>query len=81
MSNPFLVAEDGHLVNILAPVDITGAATTSDAWTMRDHSHASIILTMGVTGAASTVTLEECTDAAGTDAAETTINCSWERSA
>jgi hypothetical protein len=61
----FTVAEDGHIVSIIPPVDITGAATTSDAWKMSDYQHASIILTMGVTGAASTVTLEECTDAAG----------------
>ena len=62
--NKFLVAEDGHVVNIIAPVDINGGAIVSDAWTMANHAHASIILTLGVTGAASTVTLEECSDAA-----------------
>ena len=58
----FLVAESGHLVLALAPVDINGAAQNSDVWSMGKHSHVSIIVALGVTGAASTVTVEECDD-------------------
>jgi len=60
----FNVAEQGHVVNALAPVDINGGVT-SDAWKMNDWEEANIIIQLGVTGAASTITLEECTSAAG----------------
>lgn len=55
-----VIAEEGHVVNIIPPVDINGAAKNSDVFSMKNYSHATIILTLGVTGAASTVTLEEC---------------------
>lgn len=57
----FHAALDGHPVNILAPVDINGGVNT-DVFSMKNHSHVSIIIQLGVTGAASTVTLEECDD-------------------
>jgi hypothetical protein len=61
-----VLAEEAHIVNILPPVDINGGAVESDYFSMKESAHASIILTLGVTGAASTVTLFESDDAAGT---------------
>jgi len=58
----FYVPQDGHVVNILPPQDINGGAVNSDVFSMRDHAHVDIILTLGTTGAASTVTVEECDD-------------------
>jgi hypothetical protein len=59
------IAEEGHVVNILPPQDINGGAVTSDYFALKNYAHATIILTLGVTGAASTVTLEESDDNAG----------------
>lgn len=58
----FNVAEQGHVVNILPPIDINGAGAASDVFSLAGYQKASIILTLGVTGAASTVTLKECDD-------------------
>jgi len=58
----------GHLVPGVAPVDIDAGAQTSDAFTMKNYTHASIIIALGVTGAASTVTVMENTAADGTGA-------------
>lgn len=55
----FVLAEEGHVVLATAPIDIT-AGGTSDVWSMGDYAHASIIVSLGVTGAASTITVEEC---------------------
>lgn len=54
-----VLAEQAHIVNILPPVDINGGVS-SDVFSMKDASHATIIIQMGVTGAASTITVEEC---------------------
>ena len=59
------IAEECHVVNILPPVDIDAGAQTSDYFSMENYTHATIILTLGVTGAASTVTVEESTTNAG----------------
>ncbi len=61
----FNAAENGHVVSILAPVDINGGAVVSDYFSLKGYNHASIILTLGVTGAATTVTLEESDDNSG----------------
>ena len=64
----FNVAQEGHVVSILPPVDINGAKT-SDSFSMENWSHASIIITMGVThstGSAITVS-EGATATTGTD--------------
>lgn len=61
MSAGLVLAEHAHFINALPPVDINGGKN-SDVWSMRDHSHATIIIQMGVTGAASTITVEECDD-------------------
>ena len=65
MSKGFHAAIHGHVVNILPPVDINGGAVVSDYFKMGNHAHASIILTLGVTGAASTITLLNSDDNAG----------------
>lgn len=56
-----VLAEQEHIVNALPPIDIDGGAN-SDIFSMKDASHVSIIIQAGVTGAASTVTVEECDD-------------------
>ena len=58
----------GHYVLAHAPADIDAGAVTSDAFKMTNYSHATILISLGVTGAASTVTLKENQDASGTGA-------------
>lgn len=66
MSLGFYVAQAGHVVPLIAPVDITGGKT-SPAFSMAKYAHASIILAIGVSAAAEgAVTLNACADAAGT---------------
>jgi len=48
----FVAAEDGHIVNILPPLDINGTGSCGDWFSMENYTHASIILQLGVTGAA-----------------------------
>ena len=59
----FYVSEEGHIVNAIAPVDLNGGAS-SDVFDMGNHSHASIIVALGVTASGSefTITVEECDD-------------------
>ena len=70
----FFVAQEGHVVNIAPPIDLNDAAKTCDAFSMANYDHASIIIQLGVTGAASTVTVEECTSAAGAGATAIAFN-------
>jgi len=58
----------GKMILGVTPKDIDAGAQTSDAWSMADWTHASIIISLGVTGAASTVTVKESTDASGSGA-------------
>jgi hypothetical protein len=68
MSKGFVIAEMGHIVNILPPIDITGGVT-GDVFSMRNHAHATIIVQIGVSAAAFTkIIVNECTDFAGTGA-------------
>lgn len=61
----FYAAQEGHLVNILPPVDITGGKT-AQAFGMQNYAHASILIQIGVSAAApGLVTLNACTDNAG----------------
>lgn len=61
----YVIAEQGHVVNILAPVDITGGKT-AQAFSMKEHGHASIIVQVGVSAAAFTkIIVNQCTDASG----------------
>lgn len=55
-----VIAEDCHVVNALAPIDLNDAAVNSDVWSMAKYSHASILIMLGVTGAASSFIVEEC---------------------
>ncbi len=57
----FVIAEEAHDVVALAPVDINGGKN-SDVWAMVHWGHASILIALGVTGGATTVTVEECDD-------------------
>lgn len=65
MSLGFQVSQAGHVVPLIAPIDITGGKT-SHAFSMAMYAHASIILGIGVSAAApGAVTLNACSDAAG----------------
>lgn len=57
----FFLAEQAHTVLALAPVDINGGKTSA-VWSHARYPHASIMIEMGVTGGASTVTIEACDD-------------------
>ena len=60
------IAEEAHVVNILPAVDIN-SGDTSDYFSLKYYRHASIVITAGVTGGASTVTVEESDNNAGND--------------
>jgi hypothetical protein len=63
----FVLSEAGHVVNILAPVDITGGKT-AQAFAMKNYQHASILLQIGVSAAAFTkILVNQCTDASGSN--------------
>ena len=68
-ANGFSIGEgQGHYVLGTAPIDIDSGAVTSDAFKMANYSHATVLISLGVTGAASTVTVKESTDASGSGA-------------
>jgi len=58
----FVIAEAGHVVNCGPPIDINGAGLAGDVFSMEEYAHASIIIQLGVTGAATTLTVEACDD-------------------
>ena len=64
---PTVLAEESHIINLIPPVDINGAGATSDVFSMKESKHASILIQMGVTGAAVDVTVEECDDASASN--------------
>ncbi len=59
MSKGLYLAEEAHDVLALAPVDVNGGVS-SDVWSMTKWAHASILIALGVTGGATTITVEEC---------------------
>jgi len=64
----FVLAEQGHVVNILPPVDVSGGKK-SQAFSMKNWQHASIIFPVGVSAAAVTsVTVKAGTAAAAVGA-------------
>ena len=65
----FNVAQEGHVVSILPPIDIdTASGATADSFSMENWNHASIIITGGAATGASVVTVSEGTTATtGTD--------------
>ena len=75
MARQFSIGDcEGHFVLCVAPVDIDAGAQTSDAFSMENWSHATIIIALGVTGAASTVTVKENTAADGSGATAIAFN-------
>ena len=69
----FYLANDGHLVQALAPVNINGGAN-SDVFSMENWQHASIIIGFGVVGASTTITLLECDDFTPTNSTAIAFN-------
>ena len=64
----FNVAEQGHVVNLIPPVDISGGAS-GDVFSMANYAHASIIVQVGASAAAFTkIILNECTSFAAAGA-------------
>lgn len=63
-----VLAESGHFVNVIPPIDITGGKT-GDVFHMKDHAHVSIAIQIGVSAAAFTkILVNECTNAAAAGA-------------
>jgi hypothetical protein len=61
----FVLSEEGHIVQVTAPVDVTGGAT-GQAFSMKKYQHASIIILAGVSAAAWTkIIVNQCTDHTG----------------
>lgn len=59
------IAEWGHVVNVIPPIDITGGVN-GDRFTMENYAHASIIVQVGVSASAFTkIELWECNAATG----------------
>jgi len=58
----FPIAEGGHVVNAMAPIDITGGVF-SDVWSMAHYDHCTIIVAIGVSAAAFTkIIVNACDD-------------------
>jgi hypothetical protein len=65
----FVIAEEGHVVNILPGVNITGGQT-AQAFSMKEHGHVSILVQIGVAaGAFTKILVNECSNAAGANPA------------
>jgi hypothetical protein len=61
----FVIAQEGHVVQALAPVSTSGGKT-AHAFSMKNYQHASIIILRGVQAAQSTsIVLNACTDGSG----------------
>lgn len=77
----FNIAEMGHVVNLIPPVDITGGVT-GDRFSMENYAHASIIIQVGVSAAAWTaIILRECDAATGGTATDIAFNVYKEETA
>lgn len=64
----FVLAEQGHVVQVVAPVDFTGGKT-GQAFSMKKYQHASIIILLGAQAAPGTkILVNQCTSAAGAGA-------------
>jgi hypothetical protein len=68
MAYNYRIPENGHVVNVVPPVDINGTGATGDYVNLGKYHHIDIIIQAGVTGAASTVTVNRATSAAGAGA-------------
>jgi len=63
----FNLAEMAKVVSGIAPVDIAGAAKTSDFFSLENYSHASIIVACGVITNSATINMYESDDASGSN--------------
>lgn len=65
----FVTAEQGHVVQLLAPVDITGGKVCQ-AFSMKNYQHASIAVLVGASAAAFTkIIVSQCTATAAVGSA------------
>jgi hypothetical protein len=72
--NGFYAAQEGHLVNILPPQNISGGAT-AQVFNMEGYRHASIIVQLGAQAAANTkILVNACTGASGDGAVAVPFN-------
>jgi len=63
-----VIAEQAHVVQLFAPVDVTGGIT-AQRFSMKNYQHASILVQIGVSAAAPTaIVLKQCQDSSGTGA-------------
>ena len=53
----FVLAEQGHVVNIIPPIDLNAAAVTCDYFSLAEYGHLSFVINLGVVGAATTFTV------------------------
>lgn len=77
MSKGFNIAEQAHVAVYRYPVDLDSsqqAAQTTDWLNFSDHSHVSIIVALGVTGAAAVIKLQSADDSSGTNATDMAFN-------
>jgi len=75
------IAEMGHIVNVLPPVDINGGAN-GDVFSMENHGHATVIVQVGVSAAAFTkIIVNECTSLASAGATAIAFNAYKEETA
>ena len=64
----FYLAQDGHVVNILPPINITGGVT-AQTFHLKFHELANIIVQVGISaGAPSKILVNACSDAGGDNA-------------
>jgi hypothetical protein len=70
----FNIAEEGHVVPLIYPKDVTGGAV-GETFSMREWNHASIIIVIGVTaGALTNFVVSECTGPAAAGAVAIAYN-------
>jgi len=79
MSKGFVAAEQGHIVQLLAPQSLSAAAT-SDTFSMAGWGHASILVNFGA-GSGCTLSLGECTGFGGTGRTAVTFRFAQEATA
>ena len=76
-----VLAEQGHFVNLVPPVDITGGVT-GDRFSMKNYAHATIVIQVGVSAAAWTaIILRECNAATGGTATDIAFTMAKEETA
>lgn len=72
------LVENGQIEVLAVPIDTTGAAVASDWISLKDYSHATIIITQGAwAGGTPAVTLKQATVVAGTDTKALGFDWMW----